>query len=112
LALATLALLLSAAIGLAFPQIVRYLLDAAFLRRDRALLDRIALLLLALFAVQAGLNFIQTYYLSATGERAVAGLRRELFDKLLTMPPDSSPTAAPASLPVASPRTSACCRAS
>ena len=87
LALATLALLLSAAIGLAFPQIVRYLLDAAFLRRDRALLDRIALLLLALFAVQAGLNFIQTYYLSATGERAVAGLRRELFDKLLTMPP-------------------------
>ena len=87
LALATLALLLSAAIGLAFPQIVRYLLDAAFLRRDRVLLDRIAVLLLALFAVQAGLNFIQTYYLSATGERAVAGLRRELFDKLLTMPP-------------------------
>jgi ATP-binding cassette, subfamily B, bacterial MsbA len=87
LALATLALLLSAAIGLAFPQIVRYLLDAAFLRHNRALLDRIALLLLALFAVQAGLNFVQTYYLSATGERAVAGLRRELFEKLLTMPP-------------------------
>jgi subfamily B ATP-binding cassette protein MsbA len=87
LALATLALLLSAAIGLAFPQIVRYLLDAAFLHHDRSLLDRIALLLLALFAIQAGLNFVQTYYLSATGERAVAGLRRELFDKLLTMPP-------------------------
>jgi subfamily B ATP-binding cassette protein MsbA len=87
LALATVALLLSAAIGLAFPQIVRYLLDAAFLRHDRSLLDRIALLLLALFAVQSGLNYVQTYYLSATGERAVAGLRRELFDKLLTMPP-------------------------
>ena len=87
LALATLALLLSAAIGLAFPQIVRYLLDAAFLHHDRSLLDRIALLLLALFAIQAGLNFVQTYYLSATGERAVAGLRRELFNQLLTMPP-------------------------
>jgi ATP-binding cassette, subfamily B, bacterial MsbA len=87
LALATLALLLSAAIGLAFPQIVRYLLDAAFLHHDRPLLDRIALLLLALFAIQAGLNFVQTYYLSATGERAVAGLRRELFNQLLTMPP-------------------------
>src|SRR5262245_3586098 len=87
LALATLALLLSAAIGLAFPQIVRYLLDAAFLHHDRTLLDRIALLLLALFAIQAGLNFVQTFYLSATGERAVAGLRRELFDQLLTMPP-------------------------
>jgi ATP-binding cassette, subfamily B, bacterial MsbA len=87
LALATLALLASAVIGLAFPQIVRYLLDAAFLRHDRGLLDRIGLLLLVLFAVQAGLNYVQTYYLSATGERAVAGLRRELFDKLLTMPP-------------------------
>ncbi len=87
LALATIALLASAVIGLAFPQIVRYLLDAAFLRHDRGLLDRIGLLLLVLFAVQAGLNYVQTYYLSATGERAVAGLRRELFDKLLTMPP-------------------------
>ena len=87
LALATLALLASAGIGLAFPQIVRYLLDAAFLRHDRGLLDRIGVLLLVLFAVQAGLNYVQTYYLSATGERAVAGLRRELFDKLLTMPP-------------------------
>jgi len=87
LALATLALLASAGIGLAFPQIVRYLLDAAFLRHDRGLLDPIGVLLLVLFAVQAGLNYVQTYYLSATGERAVAGLRRELFDKLLTMPP-------------------------
>jgi len=82
-----LALLASAGIGLAFPQIVRYLLDAAFLQHDRGLLDRIGVLLLVLFAVQAGLNYVQTYYLSATGERAVAGLRRELFDKLLTMPP-------------------------
>jgi subfamily B ATP-binding cassette protein MsbA len=87
LALAVVALLLSAAIGLAFPQVVRYLLDAAFLRQDRALLDRIALLLIGLFVIQAFLNYVQTYYLSATGERAVAGLRRELFEKLLTMPP-------------------------
>lgn len=87
LALAIAALLLSSAIGLAFPQIVRYLLDAAFLKHDRGLLDRIGLLLLAMFIVQAVLNYVQTYHLSATGERAVAGLRRELFDKLLTMPP-------------------------
>ena len=37
--------------------------------------------------MQAVLNYIQTYLLSATGERAVAGLRRELFGKLLEMPP-------------------------
>ena len=87
LVLAIVSLLLSAGIGLAFPQIVRYLLDAAFLHHDRPLLDRIGLVLLGMFVVQAVLNYVQTYYLSATGERAVAGLRRELFDKLLTMPP-------------------------
>jgi subfamily B ATP-binding cassette protein MsbA len=85
--IATAALLLASVITLAFPLVVRYLLDAAFLKHDRTLLDRIALGLLAGFAVQAVLNYIQVYWLSATGERAVAGLRRELFAKLLEMPP-------------------------
>ena len=66
---------------------VRFLLDAAFVAQDGDLLNRIALGLLLLFAVSAVLNYIQTYWLSATGERAVAGLRRELFGKLLEMPP-------------------------
>ena len=43
--------------------------------------------MLVLFATTAVLNYIQTYWLSATGERTVAGLRRELFGKLLTFPP-------------------------
>ncbi len=87
LILAVVALLLSSGIALAFPQVVRFLLDAAFVRRDRHLLDQIALLLLGLFTVQAFLNYLQTYLLTATGERAVAGLRQELFGKLLEMPP-------------------------
>jgi ATP-binding cassette, subfamily B, bacterial MsbA len=87
LALATVTLLLSAAIGLAFPMVVGYLLDSAFVQRDRDTLDRVALGLVGLFLVQAVLNYAQTYLLSATGERAVAGLRRELFAKLLEMPP-------------------------
>ncbi len=87
LLIAMVTLVASAAIGLAFPLVVRELLDAAFLGGDRALLDRIALLLLILFTIQGVLNYVQTYYLSATGERAVAGLRRELFEKLLEMPP-------------------------
>ena len=87
LTLASLALLLSAAIGLAFPLVVGRLLDAAFVDRNRALLDRVALGLTGLFLVQAFLNYAQTYLLSATGERAVAGLREELFAKLLDMPP-------------------------
>ena len=84
---ATVALVLSSMASLAFPMAVRYLLDAAFVARDRALLDRIALGLVALFSVQAVLNYIQAYLLSAAGELAVAGLRRELFGRLLEMPP-------------------------
>jgi len=81
------ALVLSALASLAFPMTVRYLLDAAFVNHDRALLDRIALALVVLFSVQAVLNYIQAYLLSAAGEQAVAGLRRELFARLLEMPP-------------------------
>ncbi len=80
-------LLLASVLSLAFPLVVKYLLDAAFEQHNRQLLDRIALGLLLLFATTAVLNYIQTYYLSATGERAVAGIRRELFAKLLEMPP-------------------------
>jgi ATP-binding cassette, subfamily B, bacterial MsbA len=87
LGLATLTLTLSAVIGLAFPMVVRYLLDAAFIDRNRAILDRIAIGLVVLFSIQAALNYAQTYLLSAVGERVVAGLRTELFAKLLQMPP-------------------------
>jgi len=87
LVLASLALVLSAAIGLAFPLVVGRLLDAAFVLQNRATLDKVALGLVGLFLVQAFLNYAQTYLLSATGERAVAGLRGELFAKLLDMPP-------------------------
>jgi subfamily B ATP-binding cassette protein MsbA len=87
LAIASLTLVASALIGLAFPMVVRYLLDAAFVERNREMLDRIAIGLILLFSVQAVLNYVQTYFLSAVGERVVAGLRRELFSKLIEMPP-------------------------
>ena len=81
------ALLLASVITLAFPAAMGYLVDAADVRHDSSLLNKIAVGLLAAFAVQAILNYIQVYFLAATGERAVAGLRRELFAKLLEMPP-------------------------
>ncbi|MEO6067251.1 MAG: ABC transporter transmembrane domain-containing protein, partial [Gemmatimonadales bacterium] len=87
LALALVTLICSGAITLAFPKLGGALLDAAFQAHDRALLDRIALGLFLLFVLQSGLNYAQTYLLTATGERAVAGLRRELFGKLLEFPP-------------------------
>jgi subfamily B ATP-binding cassette protein MsbA len=81
--IAVVTLLLASGITLAFPLVAGLLLDA----HDQHTLNKLALGMLALFAVQSVLNYVQTYYLSATGERAVAGLRSELFSKLLEMPP-------------------------
>jgi subfamily B ATP-binding cassette protein MsbA len=85
---ATFFLLASASIGLAFPLFVRHLMDAAFVSMDRALLNRIALFLLGLFGIQAAFRFCQVYLLGATGERVIAGIRKDLFEHLLTLSPD------------------------
>ncbi len=85
--LAAVLLLLSSAAGLAFPQIVRHLLDAAFVSGDSSLLNRIALGLLALFGVQAILNAIQVYLLTSTSEKVVANLRTHLFAHVIKLSP-------------------------
>ncbi len=80
-------LLASTAIGLIFPLVVRQLLDAAFLASSESLLNRIALGLLALFAVQAVLNFGQSYLSASVAERVIADLRKDLFGHLTLQPP-------------------------
>ena len=81
-------LLLSATgIGLAFPLVVKELLDSAFLDGDGARLTLIALGLLGLFAVQAVINFGQSYLTASTSERVVAVLRQDLFKALVYQPP-------------------------
>ncbi|HMJ20196.1 MAG TPA: ABC transporter transmembrane domain-containing protein, partial [Gemmatimonadaceae bacterium] len=87
LTLAFVCLLGSASIALAFPQIVRHLLDAAFISADASLLNRIALGLLVLFAIQAALNFVQVYLLTSTSELVIAQLREELFAHLVRLSP-------------------------
>lgn len=87
LVIALACLLASAAIALAFPQIVRYLLDAAFVSADGELLNSIAIWLLILFAIQAVLNFVQVYLLTSTAELIIAQLRQELFAHLIHLSP-------------------------
>lgn len=84
---AAICLLVAAAVGLAFPLVVRYLLDAAFQRHDRALLDRIAIWLLVLFALQGVMNFVQVFLLTSTTERVIAGLRKDVFGHLVRLSP-------------------------
>ncbi len=87
LAVAAVLLLLGTAIGLAFPLVVRELLDAAFLQGDASLLNLIALGLLGLFALQAVNNFGQSYLIASTSERVVADIRCDLFRGLVCQPP-------------------------
>ncbi len=87
LLLAGVLMLCSVGIGLAFPLVVRELLDAAFLAGDPALLNRIAIGLISLFAVLAVINFVQSYLTAAVSEKVVADLRRDLFGGLVCQPP-------------------------
>ena len=77
----------SVSIGLAFPLIVRELLDAAFLAGDSALLNRVAIGLLSLFGALAVINFFQSYLTASVSEKVVADLRRDLFGGLVYQPP-------------------------
>ncbi len=87
LAGAGVALLLSTAIGLIFPLVVRYLMDAAFLEASLESLDEIALGLVGLFLLQAFFNFAEAYLLGATGERVIARLRTDLYGHLIRLSP-------------------------
>jgi len=87
LVVCALCLVVAAAVGLVFPLVVRYLLDAAFEQRDRALLDRIAIGLILAFALQGAMNFVQVFLLTGTSERVVAKLREDVFAHLVHLSP-------------------------
>ena len=75
------------AIGLAFPLVIREILDAAFVAGNRTMLNQVALFLLGLFVVQAVVNFGQSYLTASVSERVVAQLRQDLFRHLVRQPP-------------------------
>lgn len=86
LAIALLSLLIAGALGLAVPQVVRMLIDAAFVARDSHKLNQLALLLVGVFGSQAGFSFLRTYLLSYTGERIVADVRTQVYNHLTALP--------------------------
>lgn len=85
LGIALLSLIIAVGLGLASPRVVGMLIDAAFVRHDSNRLNILALLLVGLFAVQAGFSFLRTYLLSYTGERIVADVRTELYNHLTSL---------------------------
>ena len=86
LAIALISLLIAGALGLSFPQVVRMLIDAAVIEHDSQKLNKLVLLLIGVFASQAGFSFLRTYLLSYTGERIVADVRTQLYNHLVALP--------------------------
>jgi ATP-binding cassette, subfamily B, bacterial MsbA len=83
--LALVGLVISAFIGLAFPLVIAGITTEVVAGGDSAGLDRLVVILLGLFLIQAIGSFLQTYLLGVVGERVVAQLRGDLFGRLVTL---------------------------
>jgi subfamily B ATP-binding cassette protein MsbA len=79
LAVALTAIVFGSILGLAGPYSLQFLIDAVFKENDRALLNRITLILIAIFAAQSVVYFVRGYLLAQIGERVMADLRVRLF---------------------------------
>ena len=84
-AIALVGLVISSAIGLAFPLIIAGITTEVVVGGDAGGLDRLIVMLVVLFSVQAVGGFIQTYLLGVVGERVVAQLRGELYGRLISL---------------------------
>ncbi len=82
MAIAAVALLCGAALGLVFPWIIQSLVDSVLTKKDLGQLNRIALLLVGVFFVRAVFYYFQVYALSFVGERVVVDLRQQLYRHL------------------------------
>ena len=82
LALAIGLLVVATGVGLVVPLGLKALLDAVFQQGDGGLLNRLALGMLGLFALQALVGAVGGYQLAWVGERVVADLRQRVYAHL------------------------------
>jgi subfamily B ATP-binding cassette protein MsbA len=82
MALATVALLVGAGLGLVFPLIIQNLIDVVLAQGNMAELTRITLILILTFLIRSFFYYIQGYTLSYVGERIVVDLRHQLYQHL------------------------------
>ncbi|MCP4903122.1 MAG: ATP-binding cassette domain-containing protein [bacterium] len=80
---ATLFLLIGGGMGLAYPQVVRVLIDAT-LTEGRETIDRAALWLLLIFSIQAIAVAARYYLFTTAGERIVTRLRDAVYSSVIT----------------------------
>lgn len=87
LVVALVGVVFASSLGLVYPQVLGNLVDTALRpEADESNLDLIAVVLLGVFALQAGFNAVRIYYLNLMGEAVVADLRKATYSHLMTLP--------------------------
>jgi subfamily B ATP-binding cassette protein MsbA len=88
LIIGTVAVVISAGLGLVFPAIMGRLVDAVAPGSDGDVgnLDRFGVILLVVLIVQALFNYLRVYQLGVVGEGVVADLRMVVFDRVVRLP--------------------------
>ena len=85
-ALAVVALCAASAVTLVYPWAARAAVDVGMSARTTASLDRIVVVLIGAFVINAVLVWLRHYSVSWLGERVVADLRGMVFDRVLALP--------------------------
>jgi subfamily B ATP-binding cassette protein MsbA len=85
LTIAAVCLVVISLLTLSFPLVLQRIVDSATTLSDPSTITALALVLIAIFVVQAVFNFGQSYLLTYTGERLVADLRKRLYAHLQSL---------------------------
>ena len=83
------ALFVSSLLSLGFPYLAGSIVDAAVLKGQGGLMsgvDRTALLLVGVLAVQAGFQFFQVLSFATVGQRSLVDLRRDTYARMISLP--------------------------
>ena len=85
---ALLSLFIGSLLGLSFPYLAGSIVDAAVLRGGglMASVDRTALLLILILALQAALSFFHYLSFATVGQRSLVDLRRDTYARLICLP--------------------------
>ncbi|MFI5275074.1 MAG: ABC transporter transmembrane domain-containing protein, partial [Ktedonobacterales bacterium] len=86
LVVAAVLLIITNGLGLIFPLVVRSLLNTILVQHDAQLLNLVVEGLIVLFVVQAAVGAVQSYLVTAIGERLTFDLRTRLFSHLQRLP--------------------------
>jgi subfamily B ATP-binding cassette protein MsbA len=83
--IAIVGLLLGSGLALLVPLVVAGLVTQVVAGSDASGLDRLIVALVFLFLAQSLGSFLQSYYLGVVGEKVVARMRSQLFERLVTL---------------------------